>query len=143
MPQFSKDNQPDHSKGRQSSKRLKLVAALEKSGLTEEEFYTLYVEKAVAGLKDNTFHSANEIMDRLYRPPKQTMEHVEFELPTGEEVTPLQQAQAVLNATSQGVIPPDVGVQFVNMIQSTMVIQDITELAAEVEAIKEAMEKDV
>ena len=138
--QFSSKYQPKNRGG--ETKRTKLLNAMKKNGKSEEDFYSLYIQSALSQMSDGVMVGANEILDRIYRPPKQAMELVEFNLPQGEDVTPVEQAKAVLYAVSNGEIPPDVGAQLTSMIHTGLSIFEISELAKDVEEIKEAMKKE-
>ena len=133
---FSKENRP---KPRGIAKRTALLNALRANDMSEGQFYEKLVKTAVEQMGSGKTALASEVLERLYRTPKQTMPTIEFDL-KGE--TPVERANSVLDAVAAGDITPDEGMYLTNMIQAGLSILEVSELAKQVEEIKEAMAND-
>ena len=134
---FTKDNQPapENRSGGPSSIKRKIIAALGRAELTEDQFLDLLVDKA---LNDGGIF-LQELLKRYSPIPKQTHEPIIIENwpKTG---TPSQKADAVLQSMSEGVIPPDLGALFIESISKSLGIEEVTELAKRLEAIEKLLE---
>ena len=137
---YSKDNQPDpcERKPRGKGKRTIMLEALKANGLNEQSFFEQMVERAVSG--DGDPQMMKEVAARLYQVPKSTLPIVEFDL--SEDESPIEQARSILKAVAKGNISPDVGKILTDMIQISLNIMEVTQLAEEIEKIKEAMASD-
>ena len=134
---FTKDFQPapENRSGGPSSIKRKIIAALGRAELTEDQFLDLLVDKA---LNDGGIF-LQELLKRYSPIPKQTHEPIVIEnWPKGG--TPSQKADAVLQSMSEGVIPPDLGALFIESISKSLGIEEITELAKRLEAIEKLLE---
>ncbi len=134
---FTKDNQPapENRSGGPSSIKRKIIAALGRADLTEDQFLDLLVDKA---LNDGGIF-LQELLKRYSPIPKQTHEPIIIEN-WPKSGTPSQKADAVLQSMSEGVIPPDLGALFIESISKSLGIEEITELAKRLEAIEKLLE---
>jgi hypothetical protein len=134
---FTKDNQPapENRSGGPSSIKRKIIAALGRADLTEDQFLDLLVDKA---LNDGGIF-LQELLKRYSPIPKQTHEPIIIEN-WPKSGTPSQKADAVLQSMSEGVIPPDLGALFIESISKSLGIEEITELARRLEAIEKLLE---
>ena len=134
---FTKDNQPapENRSGGPSSIKRKIIAALGRADLTEDQFLDLLVDKA---LNDSGIF-LQELLKRYSPIPKQTHEPIIIEN-WPKSGTPSQKADAVLQSMSEGVIPPDLGALFIESISKSLGIEEITELAKRLEAIEKLLE---
>ena len=134
---FTKDNQPapENRSGGPSSIKRKIIAALGRADLTEDQFLDLLVDKA---LNDGGIF-LQELLKRYSPIPKQTHEPIVIEN-WPKCGTPSQKADAVLQSMSEGVIPPDLGALFIESISKSLGIEEITELAKRLEAIEKLLE---
>lgn len=134
---FTKDNQPapENRSGGPSSIKRKIIAALGRADLTEDQFLDLLVDKA---LNDGGIF-LQELLKRYSPIPKQTHEPIIIEN-WPKSGTPSQKADAVLQSMSEGVIPPDLGALFIESISKSLGIDEITELAKRLEAIEKLLE---
>jgi hypothetical protein len=132
--EFDTNNQPDNRAPRGKSFKTKLIESLERKGMTEEGFIDLLVDKAITD--GGVFLS--ELLKRYNPAPKSTLAPVTFEFK--KEWTPLQKADAIMNAMSTGEIPPDVGVMIIEGINKMLGIEETTELAKRLEAIEKLLE---
>ena len=133
---FSKDTQP--KRGRGKSERTKILEAMGRMDepKTQDDFYDLLAKKAF-DLEDSfTF---KELLNRLSPIPKSVAPLYTFEF--DEKGTTHSQALQVLTAMSDGDIPSDIGVMFINGIQSMLKIQEVTDIDYRLKAI-EAIAKD-
>ena len=55
------------------------------------------------------------------------------------EGTPTQKATEILNAISNGEIPPDIGMSLISAMASVLKIEEVTEIKKEIELIKEKL----
>lgn len=128
---FSKDYQP---KGRGKSERTKILEAMKSEGTSEEEFYQLLVRRAL-NPEDN--FGAPELLKRMAPLAKATLPLVEF--PFDEDAKPSSQAAQILDAASNGMIPPDVAQSFISSVSSMLKIDEVTELQKRLEAIEQSL----
>lgn len=145
---FGKEQQPDKRRGR--SKRTLILEAIKKESLmgthpdasneeVEVAFFSHIAKRAGNPEDQNSGMCLRLLADKGWSNVKPTMEHVEFTF--DETATPAAQANQVMKAASQGLIAPDVANMFISSIASLLKIEEVTELRAQVEAIKEALEK--
>tara|TARA_R110002051_G_scaffold294030_1_gene359206 strand:+ start:713 stop:1120 length:408 start_codon:yes stop_codon:yes gene_type:complete len=128
MGQFTSENQP---KGRGKSEKTKFIEALKKGNRTEEEFYQLCVERAFD--KEDNF-AFKEVLNRLSPLKKSVAPCIEFDFP--QDAKPHVQAAAVMKGIADGVIPPDIGAQFVSSIKSMIDIEEYTDLKERIEKLE-------
>ena len=130
MAKFTSDNQPKNT-GRGKSERTKILDAMKRLGKDEDGFYELLVDKA-HDLEDNfTF---KELLIRLSPMPKAVAPTIEFDFP--ENAKPHIQASAVMKGIAEGLIPPDLGSQFVASIKAMIDIEEYTDLKERIEKLE-------
>jgi hypothetical protein len=132
--QFTSENQPKERKGRGKSPKTKVIEALMRASKTEDEFWDMLVARALDP-SDNI--ALKEVLVRLSPLTKQTMPKIEFDF--NVNATPLEKANQILKAASDGVIPPDVANIFISSISSMMKIDEITEIANRLSEIEKAL----
>lgn len=128
MTQFSTDHQPAT---RGKSTRGKILEAFETEGKTEEGFYCLLVQKAFS--PDDAF-AFKELLGRLAPLKKSVMPSVEFEF--NKAGTPAEQVAQILDAISEGSVPPDVGNMIISSVKNAVEIEANTDLKARIEALE-------
>ena len=130
---FTSENQPkpENRSGGPSSIKRKIIAALERSQLSEEQFLDIIVSKAVT--EGGIF--LQEVLKRYSPLTKQTFEALTIE-DWPKNGTPIQKADVILNAMANGDIPPDLGALFIESISKSLGIEEITELAKRLEALE-------
>lgn len=128
MARFTSENQPKRYSG--GWFRKKVIDSLERKGMTEDVFIDLLVQKAI---EDGGVY-LSELIKRYSPVSKQTHDPVVIDF--SQCTTPLQKADAVLNAMASGEISPDVGQIFIDAISKSLGIEEITELAKRLEAIE-------
>jgi len=129
---FTSENQPERKGGQWF--KTKLIASLERQGMTEEGFMDLLVEKAITD--GGVFMT--ELLKRYSPIPKQTHNPISIDFP--KDGTPAQKANAVLDAMAAGDIPPDIGQIFIEAISKSLGIEELTELAKRLEILEKLME---
>jgi hypothetical protein len=133
MPKlFTSDNQPANRKSGPNIK-AKIIAALGRRDMSEDDFLDLLIDKAVN--EGGVF--LQEVLKRYSPIPKQTHEAVIIEWP--DNGTPVEKANAVLKAMSEGRMSPDVGSIFIEAISKSLGIEEVTELSKRLEAIEKLL----
>ena len=145
MAEFTTDNQP---KGRGRSFKTKLLDVIRNEGLLEvgpaasddaaENAYLKHL--ATRAFDKDDAQSATllkELLSKSYPGLKSTLPNINFELPPNS--TPMQKANAILDAVSTGVIPPDVGALLVQAAKYTIDIEQATELKDRMDKIEIAL----
>lgn len=127
---FDSENQPANRAPRGKSFKTMVIEALKHNGMTEEQFINSLVERAIV---DGGVY-LQEILKRYSPIPKQTHEPVTIEWPANG--TPVQKADAVLKAMSEGQMSPDVGAIFIEAISKSLGIEELTELSKRLEALE-------
>lgn len=127
---FDSENQPETKTPRGKSFKTKLIESLERQGMTENGFIDILVERAIS---DGGVFLA-ELLKRYNPAPKSTLPPITFNFK--KEWTPLQKADAIMDAMSVGDIPPDVGVMIIEGINKLLGIEETTELAKRLEALE-------
>ena len=131
MPKFSAKNQP---KGRGKSERTKILEALKRNGKTESGFYDTLIERALD--PDDTF-ALREVLNRFSPLKKSVMPDVEFNF--NAKGTPVEQVSQLLDAVSNGDIPPDVASMLINSIKGAIEIEVNTELKGRIEKLEDML----
>ena len=129
---FTSYNQP--KKGRGKSERTKWLEAMKKAGHSEDEFYELIIEQAMSG---ESPMAVNEILRRISPIPKAVAPSIEFDLDPSAK--PHQKAEQILDAISNGKIPPDIGATLIASIKAFVDIEEYTVLKDRVEAIEKSL----
>lgn len=136
MPKpFTSDNQPSNRKSGPNIK-AKIVAALGRRNLTEDEFLDKWVDMA---LGDKDTHGSGVFMAELlkrYSPiTKSTYETITIE-DWPKDGTAIEKAKVVLDGMACGDIPADLGSSMIESISKSLGIEEITELAKRLEALE-------
>ena len=129
---FSSNTQPIKRRGK--STRTKLLEALKRAGHTEEGFLDTLIEKAFDSDDSFTF---KELLTRLAPVDKAVAPMVEFDFP--KDAKPHEQAGAVMEAVSNGIVPPDIGNMFIASIKSMIDIEEYTDLKDRIERIEKSL----
>ena len=130
---FTSENQPERKGGQWF--KTKLIASLERQGMTEDGFIDLLVQRAIA---DGGVY-LQELLKRYNPVPKQTHESITIE-GWPKDGTPAEKANKVLDCITDGTIPPDVGSILIEAISKSLGIEEVTELAKRLEAIEKLLE---
>jgi len=137
---FSAENQPTNRKSGPNIK-AKIIAALGRREMTEEQFIDKWIELAIGDGKEipggGVFMS--ELLKRYSPIPKQSHETIVIEN-WPKNGTPAEKASAVLECMSEGIIPPDLGALFIESISKSLGIEEVTDLAERMIALEKLME---
>lgn len=146
---FTADNQPDPEKKKRgkSFKNLLLDTIREKSLLDvpdtadRDEAQKAFIGHAAERAFDKDDQSSStilrELLNKSFPGLKSTMPTIEFDLP--KDSSPIQKANAILEAVSSGVIAPDVGALLIQAAKYTIDIEMGTELKDRIEKIEESL----
>jgi hypothetical protein len=134
MARFSSEHQPSVRKGRGISERVKILAAMKRIKMTEDDFYDQLLSRALD--RSDSF-ALKELLSRFSPTKKATLPDVEFDF--NSSGTPVEQVAQILTAISCGEIPPDVGTQIITAIRSAIDIEVNTEIKDRIAKIEEAM----
>ena len=108
---------------------------------TKEEVESAYVShlarRAFDPSDNNSAMLLKELVNKSYAGLKSTMAPINFDLPKNS--TPLQKANAIMEAVSDGRIPPDVGALLIQGAKHTIDIEMGTELKDRIEKIEESL----
>jgi len=132
---FGKNNQPKKKTGKKKSERTKILEAMARAGETEEGFYDLLITRALNPEDSFTF---KELLTRMSPVPKAVAPMVEFDFP--KKAAPHIQAASVVDAISNGKIPPDIGAMIIASIQSMIKIQEVTDIDERLKAMESQIE---
>lgn len=139
---FSKDKQPSKRTPRSKGKKTLMLDAIRaqvKGG--ELEFLKKVVEYAMGDPSKEIAPNAQLltlVLQRVEPPFKATMPMVDFEFDSS--LKPHQQAAQVLNAASNGELPPDIANIFIASIQSMLKIQEVTDIDERLKKMEEQIE---
>ena len=145
---FSSENQPANKRGK--SRYSKLIDALISKGYTEQMLYEKIVEAAMI---DGDVTMLKEIMTRFCPPSKPSAQEITFEFPesgkwveaTAVQVLqrngqkagiPVEKIDSVILGVSTGDIPADIGKLVVDMIKTSLDVEETTELAQRLEKLE-------
>ena len=142
---FTSGNQP---KGRGRSFKNKLIEVIKAESLagasindgdeTAEKKFIATVAKRAFDSEDAQSHILlKELLSKSYTTLKPTMPLVDFDLEEG--ATPIQKAEAILQAVSMGCIPPDVGAMLISAAKAVIDIELGTDLKERIQALEEKM----
>lgn len=138
MPkQFSIDYQPEKRKGRGPGWRTLIIRELEKRGESEETFISYAIGRAIDKDDKQSGLLLKELITRLAPIHKASAEPVKFDYP--EDGTDTEKIDAIIKATSDGEIPPDLAKTIVDMIATRLDVLDRTELIKRLEKIEQAL----
>lgn len=128
---FDKDKQPTKRRGK--SERNKILDSFKRLSRTEDEFYDLLTEKA---FNPEDQFSFKELLNRMSPIPKAVAPTYQFEF--DEKGKSHEQAAQVLKAMADGLIPSDIGKEFIVAISSKLNIQEKTDFEERLKAIEDA-----
>ena len=126
---FSSEYQPANKRGK--SRYSKLIDALVAKGYTEQMLYEKIVQAAMI---DGDVTMLKEIMTRFCPPSKPSAQEITFEFP--ESGTPVKKIDSVILGVSNGEIPADIGKLVVDMIKTSLDVEETTELAQRLEKLE-------
>jgi len=134
---FSSTNQPkpENRSGGPSSIKRKIIEALGRANLSEDEFIDMLVEKAIS--EGGVY--LQELLKRYSPITKQTFETISI-VDWPKNGTPMQKADVILNSMASGDIPPDLGSLFIESISKSLGIEEVTDLAERMIALEKLME---
>lgn len=136
---FSAEYQPA---SRGLSYRNRLIEALKRCGLGEEEFLDAFIKTAVQMSEENPAQGVQmlkEIFLRISPVQKPMAPPVEFKY--CKKSTPVEQIEDVIQAVSNGELPIDVASQVVSMIKIGLDVKELTELAVRLERLEKLLEE--
>lgn len=148
MP-FTADNQPDpEKKKRGRSFRNLLLDAIRDSSLLdvksndskeaiEQAFITHIAIRATDANDKDSASLLRELLGKSYPSLKSALAPIKFDLP--EIATPIETADAIMKAVSDGFIPPDIGVMLIQAAKHSIDIEMATEVKERLAKIEEAM----
>lgn len=135
MPKpFTSENQPSNRKSGPNIK-AKIVAALGRANLSEEQFLDVLIAKAIT---DGGIF-LQEVLKRYSPITKQTFESIAI-ADWPKDGTPVQKAEVILNAMASGDIAPDIGNLFIESISKSLGIEELTELSKRLEVLEKILE---
>lgn len=145
MAEFTSENQPKKRKPRGKSQRTLLQESLERLGTSEASFYDTMIMAALGLTEDESILKLQsfafpEVVKRLYPIPKQVAPTVEFDYPKDGTLT--EKASAIEVAISDGVIPPDVGVNLISVLAHVAKIEEVTEIKERLDRIEQMIESN-
>lgn len=138
VAKFSSEYQPA---SRGINYRSRLIEALKRCGMGEEEFLDAFIKTSIDMSEKNPaqgIQMLKEIFMRISPVQKSMSPPVEFKYKKGS--TPVEQIDDVIHAVSQGELPIDVAAQVVAMIKTGLDVKEITELAERLERLEKLME---
>ena len=126
---FSSTNQPVNRKTK--NERTKLLNALGRANYSEDQFYDLIIDKA---LSNDGALMMKDVFLRISPTPKSTLPCYQFAF--DDTASYAQQASQIINAASNGLIPPDVASLFVSAISNMLKVQEVTDLDERLKALE-------
>jgi len=103
-----------------------------------ERSYLTHIAKRAFDSEDKDSGSLlKETLSKSYPGLKSTMPNVNFDLP--ENSKPIEKAEAILKAVSDGDIPPDVGALLIQAAKYTIDIEMATDIKERMDKIEEAL----
>ncbi|MFM7009222.1 MAG: hypothetical protein ACKO0Z_07840 [Betaproteobacteria bacterium] len=130
--QFSSTRQPTKRRGKGA--RALIIEALKRAGKSETAALDRLVEIAFDDESPAMQSMLVRICEILAPVGKPSFQNIEFDLNT--KLSPVEQVRQVLKAVSDGEIPADIGATVVAIIKDGMVVQDISEIAKDLEELK-------
>lgn len=135
---FSAEYQPA---SRGLNYRNRLIEALKRCGMGEEEFLDAFIRTAIKMTEENPSQGVQmlkEIFLRISPVQKPMAPPVEFKY--RKNSTPVEQIEDVIYAVSNGELPIDVASQVVSMIKTGLDVKELTELAERLERLEKLLE---
>lgn len=143
---FTNDDQPDKRRGRSFKNKLLDVIKSESliganSKMDHSKLETLYLTHFAKRAFDPGDAASpmlsKELLSKSYPSLKSTMPTVNFNFTV--KATASEQANEIIKAASEGVIPPDVAQIFITSLASMMKIEEVTEIANRLTEIEKAL----
>ena len=143
--QFTKENQP---KGRGRSFKAKLIETIRQESLLEtspgsspetvEQAFLSHISKRAFDKDDQASPTLlKELLSKAYSSLKATMPVVQFTFDANG--TPAEQVTQLMEAASNGVLPPDVAATFVHAVKAAVDIEAATDLKHRIEQLEEML----
>lgn len=143
---FTNDDQPEKRRGR--SFKNKMLDIIREEALIEakpdmsdkdaEKAYLTHFARRAFNAEDNASPMlSKELLSKSYPSLKSTMPTVNFDFTV--KATASEQANEIIKAASEGVIPPDVAQIFITSLASMMKIEEVTEIANRLTEIEKAL----
>ena len=132
---FTSENQP--KRGRGKSERTKWVEALKRSSHTEEDFYDAIVIEAMT---EKSPIAMDHILKRISPIPKAVAPYIEFNLDS--KAKPHEKAGQILDAISNGEVPPDIGTMLISSVKAFVDIEEYTDLKERIEKLEKLINGD-
>ena len=146
---FTADNQPPPEKKKRgkSFKNILMDAIQAKSLLgvdkdasredIERVFITHIATRATDADDKDSATLLKELINKSYPTLKSALAPIKFDLPTS--ANPIEMANAIMKAVSEGIIPPDIGVMLIQATKHSIDIEMATEIKDRLAAIEESM----
>lgn len=145
MAKFSSENQPNT---RGKSFKTKLIDAIQRESLleakegesqekTEERFLSHMAKRAFDPDDQASATLLKELLSKSYASLKSTLPTIEFDFDATK--TPAEQVTQLMDAASQGILPPDVAITFVHAIKAAVDIEESTDLRKRIEELERIM----
>ena len=110
------------------------------SNEAEKLFITHFAKRAFDTDDISSGALGKELLNKSYPSLKSTMPLVEFEFLIDSK--PIEQANQILKAASDGIIPPDIAQIFISSIASMIKIEEVTEISERLTVIEKALKID-
>ena len=130
--QFSEENQPTKRRGK--GWRNLILDALDARGMSEGDLVKSLMERALDGEDMQSARLMSEMIARLAPIPKATSPLVTFEFPV--KGTMVEKVDAIIDATSSGLLPSDIAQVIVGMLKTRMDVEETTELVHRMEKLE-------
>ena len=103
----------------------------------ERHFLTHIAKRAFDSEDKDSGSLLKETLNKSYPGLKSTMPSINFHLP--DNAKPIEKAEAILKAVSDGEIPPDVGALLIQAAKYTIDIEMATDIKERMDKIEEAL----
>ena len=145
---FAASKQPENKPPRGKSFKNKLLDTIAaqsllnvKKGATRAEVEQAYLNHAATRAFDTEDAASptllKTLLDKSYAGIKSTMPMFNFDFDVDSK--PMEQANQIIKASSEGMIPPDVATIFIQCIKNCSDIEEFTELKSRIEALERAL----
>ena len=146
---FDRDYQPDpNKKKRGKSFKTLLMDAIKEDSLLElpdkakkEDIERAFVKHVAVRATDATDKDSatllKELLNKSYPALKSALAPIRFDLP--DNASPIETAESIMKAVSDGHIPPDIGVMLIQAAKHSIDIELATEIKERLAKLEEAM----
>lgn len=131
---FTPDHQPTNRKPRGKGWRTLILEEFEKKGLNESSFIEYVLSRALDKADAQSGKLLGDIISRLDPAPKSTSPLVTFDFPA--KGTMVEKVDAIIDATSSGLLPSDIAQVIVGMLKTRMDVEETTELVHRMEKLE-------